>query len=684
MFGNYLTTALRSIARHKLYSFINIAGLAVGLACVILVVLFIRDELSFDAWVPDSANLYRVEETFMLPGRPPLRTALADFPLAQMMKDNLPQITAITRVWPRSKTVTVAGRSFSQQIAEVDSGFFQVIRFPLVAGDPALALSRPDDVVISQSLARKLFGTEKAMGRMLTVNKANCPKLQLAFESASCDNQAVSLRITGIMRDLPHNTHLPLDVVMPHTSPADSITEAGKRSYFSVNGASYIRLVPGTDPAQVLARLPALLDRHVNVLEDLGMQLQASKTIGVDLTPFARVHLATTLKLGEMVPPTSIPLLFANGLIGALILLVACFNFTNLATALAMTRAREIALRKCAGAKRSQIIIQFLGESVLTALLALVLALSLVEILLPGYGNFIGRPFVFHYASDWRPLLLIMGIAVAAGLVAGAYPALVLSRFMPAPVLRANDPGHTGSSRLRAALVVLQFAVAIGLGVAALVVFAQVDFMRHQSLGFRRDNILTINTNRRMTDEARESFVAELGKHPGILGVARSSDAPFSPGTIVAQMKLPGHPEYITMERKPVTPEYFRLYDIPLVAGRFFSDARGNDRMKAQFPQGLFDGLNIMINRTAAARFGFTAQSAVGQTVVFGTSKVTIAGVVADTRLDGARAPTRALVYTDDPIGSSTLSLRVAPGQAAQVTDFVDRTWRRFSPNVAI
>jgi len=677
MFGNYLLTALRNIIRHKLVAAINIGGLAVGLACVILIALFIRDELSFDKWVPDSANLYRLDETFTLPGRPPIRGAVSDFPLPALLKDNLPEVTAMTRFWPRDKTIIVGGRSFAQQIVETDSDFFQVIRFPLAQGDPATALSRPDAVVISQALARKLYGDENAVGKTLAVNTDHC-----GSETVSCVNEAVNLRVTGIMRDLPGNTQLRADAIIPHTSTADSITEEGKKHFYSINGYSYVRLAPGADPAVVAAKIPALLDAHVNVLEDLGMKLQASKTIQVRLVRFTDVHFDTGTDIGGMVPPVSRTMLYGLGLIGAMILLVACFNFTNLATARALGRAREIALRKCAGACRSQIVVQFLGESVLTAFLALVLALSLAEVVMPAFARFLEHPVALHYFSDWPLLLLILAITLAAGLLGGFYPALVLSRFRPAPVLRANNPGHTGSSLLRSALVVLQFGVAIGLGVMALVVFAQLDFLRHQSLGFRRDNILVVPTYRAMSVTARKSFVEELRRQPGILEVSQSGDVPLSGSALVAQMRLPGHGEYLTMERELVTPEFFRLYDMKLLAGRYLTDTRGEDRLKTPIPMQDNDGRNIMINRSAAALFGFQVQDAVNKVVLFGPSHVRIVGVVADARVDGARDAARPTVYLQYP--SPFISVRIAGGHVPEAVDFVDRAWRRFAPNVAI
>jgi putative ABC transport system permease protein len=684
VFANYLTVALRNIARHKLYSAINICGLALGLTCVILIALFIRDETSFDKWVPDSANLYRLDQIYTFPGRAPIVLAASDFPLPALLKDSLPEVTGMTRFWPRHKTVTIGGRSFAQDIAEADGNFFQMIRFPLVAGDAASALSQPDSIVLSQSLARKYFGNADPMGKTLVVNKQNCPFVSIdSISSVSCANDAVVLRVTGVMRDMPHNSHMQAEAVMPHNSPADDISEFFKAHWFGANGYGYVRLAPGSDPAAVARKIPPLLDRNINVLEDLGMPLKASKAVQVRLVPFSSAHMDSEAQTGNMVPPGSPILLYGLGVIGALILLIACFNFTNLATARALLRAREIALRKCAGARRGQIIFQFLGESLLTALLALVLALSLTEMLLPAYDSFLGRPIALHYGADWPLLALILAIAVAAGLASGFYPALILSRFRPAPVLRANEAGHTGSSLLRSALVVLQFTVAIGLAIVTLVVSTQLDFMRQQSLGFRRDNILVISTFRRMTASARESFVADLGRHPGILGVAQSADIPFSGSEYIAQMRLPGHPEYLTMLKQLITPEYFRLYNMRLLEGRLLADGRGEDRIKNPLPEGN-DGRNILINQTAAARFGLTPAQAVGKMVLFGPSHVTIVGVMADTRIDGARSPARAIVYLYDRADSDHISVRIAPGHVPEVLDFVDQSWRRFAPNVAI
>ena len=437
MFANYLVIALRNIARHKLYSFINIAGLAVGLCCVILIALFVRDELSYDTWIPGSENLWRVEITYHVPGRSdPIVTAQAPIPIAMAMRDQIPEVTAATRLVREGMTLTAGDRQFSQNIGVVDPNFLQVIPLPLVKGDPRTVLSRPENLVISESAAKKYFGDADPIGKTLTTGRGGC-------QDAACANTTVTLRVAGVMRDLPHNTQLDFDYLMPNTSLADRIDQDTKKNWVSNNNSyGYVILAPGADPARVVAKLKPIYDRSVDISAFTNVKIPGSQILETTLTPFRDAHL-TTDRNGGLKPPGSMTTLYGMGVIGLMILLVACFNFMNLATARATMRAREISLRKCMGARRDQLIVQFLGESVLMALIALVLAVALAEVLLPSYGTFMGRPLIFHYVSDWPLTLLMLGIGVLAGLLSGIYPALVLSGFRPASTLRANRSGQS-------------------------------------------------------------------------------------------------------------------------------------------------------------------------------------------------------------------------------------------------
>lgn len=677
MFRNYLLIALRNIVRHKLYSAINIVGLAVGLACVIFIALFVEDELSYDKWVPDTGNLYQLEVTLQPPGLPPMVAAVTPFPLAAFMKDHLPEVMAATRLAPQHMTVNVGDRQFAEPVAEVDANFFEIIKLPLVNGDPAQALIQPESAVISQSTARKYFGDSDPIGKTIGIARASCGP-----ERISCAEKE-PLRVTGVMADLPHNSQFADEIFIPHTSVVDRLTQPGKEAWFNLATASYVRLAPGTDLTALLAKLNTALDRDVNVKREAGTNLPTSKLVQVTLTRFTRVHLDTEGKGGSMTPPGSWSTLYGLGVIGALILLIACFNFMNLATARATLRAREIALRKCVGAHRRHLIVQFLGESVVMALVALLVALAIVEILLPAYGHFLGRPLTLHYLADWPLLAAILVLAVLAGLLSGSYPALILSSFRPAVVLKANKGSQQGSGRLRTILAVLQFSVSIGLAITASVVFAQINYERNLEMGFRRDNIVVINAMRRVTADQRESFVNILRGNPGVTAVAMSSDTPLSGFYSAGTTRLPGQQEEIGVNWTAITPDFPDLYGMRLLAGRALSKARGEDVVVFKTDPAN-QGHNVLINAVAARRFGYTPDQAVGKPLIFNGNQLKIAGVLADAKVDGARQAVKPTMFFYNRIGTPFISVLLRPDTAPATLAFMDRTWRRFAPTAVI
>jgi len=680
MFRNYLVTALRAIARHRLYSFINIAGLAVGLASVIFVILFVRDELSYDKWIPGSDNLYRVEVAITIPDRPVLMLSMVPFAMPEAMRNEVPGVIGMTRLNAEQMTLTAGDRQFVEHVDVVDPGFFALIHLPLVSGDPNTVFRQPNSIVLSQSAARKYFGDANPIGRTLVTGRGNCE-----ITDTTCQGEMVTLKVTGMMADLPHNTHLSGDIFVPNTSVIDHNFQESKQSWFNQNGFGYVRLTPGADPAKVVASMAPLLDRNVTPeLRKFGIRLSGSRAYQVNLTPFTQVHLASSRWLFNLTPAGSWTTVYGVIAIGILILLVACFNFMNLATARAMLRAREIALRKTLGASRRQLIAQFLGEAVLMSLLGLVLAFALVEILVPAFDNFLQRPIRLHY-TDWELLLALVGLAVTAGLISGSYPALVLSRFRPAATLRTNSAGQSGSGALRNVLVILQFAVSIGLGIAAAVVFSQISYARNIDLGFRRDNILVVSSGR-MTPEQRETFAHTLRANPGVVDVAMSNLVPFDLGQTLALFQLPGQSGGVTLNNIAINPDYTSVYGMRLIAGRMLSESRGDDRMNSTLPGGdpLNEGRNILLNETGARRLGFTPQQAIGKTVLLNHNHIKIAGVITDAKVNGAREPIKPTAFEYLPKWPMQFSVRLRPDMVPQTLAFIDRTWRGFSPAAAL
>ncbi len=427
-----------------------------------------------------------------------------------------------------------------------------------------------------------------------------------------------------------------------------------------------------------------MFDRLVDPAKEMNIKLKGSQVLIPHLTPFLDDHLSTD-RYGGMTPPGGWAIVYGFSAIGVLILLLACFNFTNLATARAMIRAREISLRKVVGATRRQVMVQFLGESMLIALIALVLALALSEMLLPAFDRFLGMPIAFHYLADWPLALFVLGIGLLTGLLSGIYPALVLSGFRPAMALRASGANNQGAGLTRTALVVLQFAVSIGLGIAALVIFAQISFARSIDLGFQHDGIVVLNTGA-LPAKAGQSLALALRASPAISDAAFSQATPLSHGHNNWPVRLPGSPTSELFVLLPSSPEYMHVYDIKLLSGRLLSEQRASDAVD---PSELISGKlsspgNVLINESAARRLGFTPGQAVGKTIILWSARVNIAGVVADIKDDGPGSPASSTVYAYWSRDDSNLSVRIRNGRVQEAMAFIEHIWGAYAPSVAL
>jgi putative ABC transport system permease protein len=677
MFRHYLITAARNFAHHKLYSFINIVGLAVGLACAILIALFVRDELSYDRWISGSSHLYRVEMTVHAPGRSQEQTARTPIPLPPLMKEQLPEVTAMTRISPQWETMTVGDRQFSETVLVVDPNFFDVIRLPLVTGDPAQVFSEPESIVLSQRVAKKYFGDASPLGKVVTISGRGHGGLTL---------ESHSLTVSGILRDLPENTHLAADVLVPNSSKADQISQLEKENWWNNSLFGYVQLAPNTTPDQVVTKLGPILDKATNPKE-LGLTVRTSQLVEFHLTPFRDIHL-TSDNYGGLRAAGSLTAVYGFAAIAVLIILVACFNFTNLATARATLRGREIGLRKCVGATRQQLIAQFLGEALLTALIALVLALAFVEILLPAYSVFLDRRIEFDYATDWLLFTGLIAGTSAAGLLSGVYPALVLSSFRPGAMVKTSRVAPVGSGSLRLVLVVMQFAVSIGLGIAALVIFRQIDYAHKIDMGLNRDGVVIIG-GESLTSTARESFAQALRINPAILGVTSSSILPFSGSESNSFVERVGEPQSrILVRTMDISPDFPSLYDMRLLAGRLLSDERGEDRLLTgahiDMKDGKNEGRNILINLAAARKFGYSATEAIGKVIVLDGSHVTIVGVLGDSKIDGLKMPVQPTVFGYYPDENMVVSVRIRGDRVSDTLAFINKTWRVMAPGFPI
>lgn len=667
MFWNYLTVAVRNALRHKLYSFINIAGLAVALVSAILIGLYVQQELSFDSWLKDNEQLYRVQITWQLPGQEPVDNGAAPIPLGPALVLESAGVTGQTRILRRTQTVEAGHQKFLELVNVVDRNFFTFIRLPLISGDPSTVIQQPDSIVLSETAVAKYFGAADPVGKTLVLD-------------------GVARRVTGVMRDLPYNTQFAGDLFLPYMPPPPSSGEEAVQ--WTANPAwTYVRLAPGADPDVIRTAVPRLMARHLplEVRQSLSSVVHTSleKLVIAEAVPLRDVHLMADLRRG-MKPGNSKSVVHGFAAIAVLILLTASVNFTNLATARAFLRSREVGLRKVVGARRGQLVTQFLAESLLSALVALMFALAMVEVLLPLYGGLLGHTVTLEYAENWPFLAGTLLVTLACGMLGGFYPALVLSGFRPAAALRPAAESPARSGLLRQALVVFQFAVSIGLGIAALVIFAQIDYARHINPGFDRDNMVVIDLNQsQLSSEGRGNLARALADGRDVAGSALSITTPGE--TLYREVNfahVQGNPQKIAMQSMSVSPDFFTVYAVKLVAGRKFSDNRGTD---VNGGTGLEDNKNVIVDEDAVHAFGFTPESAIGKTIELVGSRATIVGVVRNVLFHGAQSvSTKASVYYYNPNHMSRLSVRVKGGRIPDAVNFIDRTWQRFVPTTPI
>ncbi|MDQ4086468.1 MAG: ABC transporter permease [Pseudomonadota bacterium] len=687
MWRNYMTVGVRALVKNKTYAFINIFGLGVGLAACLMLLIYVRYETSYDEWLPNSENTYQFQSHYRSKQTgEESRLQMTSYVAGQRLKADFPQVERSVYALSSAPVIMRGSEALpTDDVLLVDNLFFDVLQFPLVQGDPRTALSQVDSVVLTESEARRLFGAENAMGKTLT----------LVSRGISRD-----YRVTGIARDLPRNSHVKFTMVGrfdPNTYFAetpDFMTSWGWQS-----GWFYFALRPGTDPQAIQSQLPAWERRNIPN-EQFGQETyNAGEEQDWRVENIRDVHLSGTTD-GTMTAGNDRRTIVTFTIIAFLILAMACVNFTNLATARASQRAREVALRKVLGANRKQLMTQFLAESVLIAGIAMLFAMALVELVLPALANFLDADLEMSYFGMDGMLLPILLLTLIVGAAGGVYPAFYLSRFQPAQELKANNSSAeaSGSGRLRNALVIGQFAVSIGLIICTAVVYAQTVYARTADPGYRRDGLIQVeNLGRRQLVERAETIAEEMARVPGVVSVGRSGIGVATDNNSNSGVQVPGQDEPVTIGNYSVDPGFFETMGIQLVAGRLFDENRPADRINQPFPatpesqrELVARGANLVINELAARRMGFRdPAAAVGKTVnvtfvepEFGLVPARIIGVVRDSRFRSIREPIDPIMFSWDNNGAGTLLIRHDGRDPQGVRARVEQTWKRLAPDV--
>ena len=673
MWRNYILIALRLLARNRVYAAINIGGLALGLAGCLLILNYVRYESSYDSWLPDSARLYQVQSQFNLPGQPARHTQASPFILYEKLPGDFPQIEAVTSL-ASGKTVTERdGQPQFIESATVDANFFQVFDLPFVQGTAATALPDTNSIVLTESEAIRHFGTVDALGKRLSLGAGPGKR---------------DYRVTGVLRDLPRNTSLRLSLLFRRDINA---MPAEQRNWGNFGQQHYVKLRRGADAGAFNARLPAWEKRSIPDDVINGKPASMSDAIELSLVPLTQVHLGATQE-AALTPGGDPRGLATFAVVALLTLAMAVMNFVNLSTARATQRAREVALRKVLGASRGQLIVQFLGESVVMAGVATLLALTLVELATPWISAALGADIRIAYLGPAGMLVPVSTLFLATGLLGGLYPAFYLSRFHPAEVLRANKSSveTPGNGRFRTGLVVIQFAIAIGLIASTWVILSQTRYVETVDPGYRRDGLIQIaNAWRYSQGSEYEAARTAMLAIPGVTGTARTGVPLASAERPVRLVQAPGATDLLTMGFYGVDAEYLQTVDVGLVAGRHLGDRFATDRMLHGNDQALAArGLNIVINRAAVAKLGFRSpQAAIGRQMRLSAGggvliPSTIVGVVKDTRFGSARDTIEPTVYSYDPEFTSLVLVRFAAARPGEVMAALNKVWRKFEPEI--
>jgi putative ABC transport system permease protein len=675
MWRNYLTVGFRALTKNRTYAFINILGLTLGLAACLLLLLYVRYETSYDSWLADHERIYQVQATWHEEGQPVSPSQSSPQPVRDTIAGGFPQIEAVTVAQQGQLQIVRDGQPMYVDELYVDPSFFKIFQLEFLRGSPETALPNVTSIVFTETEAIKQFGTIDVLGKVVT-ERLN-------------DGGTYDYKVTGVIKDPPKNSHLELATIARFNPPPQEA-----QSWGAMSQAHYVKLRPGADAEAINAALPAWEKRVIPTQTMGGKTRSRADIMDLKLVPVTDIHLGETQK-GAMKPGNDARTIGTFAIVAVLILVMACINFINLSTARAGQRAREVALRKVLGASRSQLVAQFMGESVLLVGLAMVGALALVELATPLLSAYLDVGLDLRYFGADGVLMPALGLMIVVGLVGGLYPAFYLSRFQPAQVLKANKSAAEphGSGRLRSILVVSQFAISIGLIICTGIVYSQTRYVQTVDPGFEREGLIQIDGAGRLESEAAyQAMKREISAVPGVISAARTNMAVASQNKTIQSVLVPGQSEPISNGFYWADPDYFGTMGMRLLAGRTLSDRFANDRSvsgdsAAEASAFAARGLNVVINRNAALQWGFgTPQAAVGKQVKISIGEnlmvpTTVVGVVEDTRFRSARDPVEPLIFGYDPERTGQIVVRYRSSDPAETMGGLRSVWSRFFPS---
>ncbi|MFL5810772.1 MAG: ABC transporter permease [Flavisolibacter sp.] len=645
MIRNYLKIAFRNLWRHKVFSFINIMGLTVGMSACFLIFLYIKFELSYDAFHEKADRIYRIVADIKTPTEV-IKAGGPSWAVPPNAKDEFSEIQAFTRIAEDKELIRKGDIKFQEEHSLwADSAFFDIFDFKLLKGNPHTALKEPFSIVFSQTAAKKYFGNEDPMGKTLLITGEGHPAI-----------------VTGIMKDVPENSQIKADVVISMSTIIKQWNHGLDSQWGNYGAQAYVLLTPNADAKKLQSKFPAFLEKR-NGTEMKKSQMFAT----LFLEPLKDVYLRSTRNGSKT---GNINNVYIFSIVAIFILLIACINFVNLTTARSAERAKEVGIRKVVGAARSQLARQFIGESVIICCIAFILAVGLSSLLLPWFNQLAGKTISTGILEQGKYLLILFLAALGIGLIAGIYPALVLSSFKPVVVLKGRFATGTRGILLRKGLVIAQFSISIALIIGTIVVYNQMKYMRSRDLGFSKDQMMVVDTN---GDPGKDAFNQAIRSIPAVKATAMSSSAPGTgnPGAYSEIENKKGDLQIANLDLYFVDFDYIPLYKIKMVAGRPFSRDFGTDTTQA-----------MVLNEAAVKMFGYrSAQEAIGRRFKQWGREGKIIGVMKDFHFKGLQEPIKPLSMRIEPNGSSLVSVNISASNLPATITAIENKWKAVIPN---
>ena len=662
MLKNYFKIAFRNMVRGKFISFINLFGLTIGLTCCLLILTYILNELSFDRYNKNAADIYRVTRLFRNPetGATNLNLSTIAPPFGPLLQNDFKEIKKITRLLDNSPSPLKYGdKMFNEPNTYfADENIFDVFDVNVVKGNPAKALNDPFCVMLTEEVAKKYFGNEDPIDKSIRL-----------------DNQ-FNLRVTGVYKAFPANAHLHPGMMISFNTLRDSVvygeqqlrTNFGNNSFFT-----YLLLPKNFNPQRLEAQFPAFLDR---VIPQRMSKYKPSQGTALGLQKLTDIHLRSHTDF-EAEENGDIKRVYIFSAIALFILLIACINYMNLSTARSALRAREIGIRKTVGAQRKEIIAQFLSESVLITWIAMILAVGLTWLTLPVLNSFLGQQLSVHILLHWQILTGIFFIPFIVGIVSGIYPALFMSSFRPVKVLKGLFKASNSNISFRKVLVTAQFAISIILLISTAVVFKQLNYMQQKSLGFNREQIVTVPYNTALDNNKKfESFRTDMLASSTIKNVTRSTRIPTgrlldNSGASINRgdslVPVNADIKYVLADEN-----FVATYGIKMAAGRDFSKDYGTDTSA------------FLINEAAVKILGLKSnEDAIGKEMGYGPQKGKVIGVISDFHFESMhqKIVPLILITASKPNSYGRISIKIAGGNILAALSFIETTWKKFLPD---